>query len=435
MQALAERPNYAADADVQALAADAVMSLAPWALYGADQAPTPVAVRAKAPLERGLAADPAHPYLCHLRVHLDEMGPRARFHWPSAEALRRTDATDAGHLLHMPSHLDIQVGDYSAAMQANREAISADLRQLARAPQRFSIYSGYVVHNMEFLAWAAMLAGNKGAALAAAGQIETFLDEARLASNPMLPAFFESYLATRPMVASLSAAGRSESRRPQEASVARSGARAVWALGGAPLAAPARGRAALPLAHPLPSFRPRPGLRREGRRSGGPGGAGGVRGSAHADGAGHAAEAQHDGRGALRPDRSCGARGGALLPRGPPRGELGRARRRRRKVRRDAVRRARRLPDASAPDVRRAARRAGPPRARRAAVRGGPRHLPQERLVARRAAALPRRGGARAAAEGGRGGAGRGGGGGRRRGARELRVRAGELGLGEATGA
>ena len=36
------------------------------------------------------------------------------------------------------------------------------------------------VHNMEFLAWAAMLAGNKGAALAAAGQIETFLDEARL---------------------------------------------------------------------------------------------------------------------------------------------------------------------------------------------------------------------------------------------------------------
>jgi len=65
-------------------------------------------------------------------------------------------------------------------MQANRDAISADLRQLARAPQRFSIYSGYVVHNMEFLAWAAMLAGNKGAALAAAGQIETFLDEARL---------------------------------------------------------------------------------------------------------------------------------------------------------------------------------------------------------------------------------------------------------------
>ena len=36
---------------------------------------------------------------------------------------------------------------------------------------------------MEFLAWAAMLAGNKGAALAAAGQIETFLDEA----PPYLP--------------------------------------------------------------------------------------------------------------------------------------------------------------------------------------------------------------------------------------------------------
>ena len=158
MEVIALEPQFEADADIQALAADAIMSLSPWALYEADKTPKPVATRAKAPLQRGLRSSPAHPYLCHLRVHLDEMGPTSAFDWVSANALRGTDATDAGHLLHMPSHLDIQVGAYKRAIAANVAAVAADLRQLARAPERFSIYTGYVVHNMEFCAWAAMCA-------------------------------------------------------------------------------------------------------------------------------------------------------------------------------------------------------------------------------------------------------------------------------------
>ena len=35
----------------------------------------------------------------------------------------------------------------------------ADLALLARSPERFSIYTGYLVHNLEFCVWAAMYVG------------------------------------------------------------------------------------------------------------------------------------------------------------------------------------------------------------------------------------------------------------------------------------
>ena len=200
MEAAAADPQFAADADLQALTADAIMSLAPWKLYEADKTPKPIALRARAPLERGLKANPSHVYLCHMRIHLDEMGPVGDFDWASANALRATDAVDAGHLLHMPSHLDIQVGEYERAMAANVAAVAADLRQLARAPSRFSIYTGYLVHNLEFCAWAAMYAGKKAVALNASSQIEEFLDATKLQAAPHMAPFFEVYVATRLMV-------------------------------------------------------------------------------------------------------------------------------------------------------------------------------------------------------------------------------------------
>ena len=74
--------------------------------------PSAVARRTLAALDRGLAVAPTHPFLCHLKIHHDEMGPPSAFDWAAAEALRATDATAVGHLLHMPTHLDIQVGEY-----------------------------------------------------------------------------------------------------------------------------------------------------------------------------------------------------------------------------------------------------------------------------------------------------------------------------------
>ena len=99
----------------------------------------------------------------------------------------------------MPTHLDIQVGDYGSSMALNQAAVAADLKLHALSPSRFTIYFGYVIHNMEFCAWAAMLAGCKATALAAAEQIETFLTDEVLRSHPIMPTFNELYLTTRLM--------------------------------------------------------------------------------------------------------------------------------------------------------------------------------------------------------------------------------------------
>ena len=160
MEELGCQDAFVDDAEVQALCAEALMGLAPWALWGKDRkTPLPVGLRVKAALDRGLAAAPGHPFLCHLKIHYDEMGPIGAFDWVSAEALRSTDATAMGHLLHMPTHLDIQVGEYARAIASNEAGIAADKALFAVAPERFGNYFGYAEHNMEFVVWAAMYAG------------------------------------------------------------------------------------------------------------------------------------------------------------------------------------------------------------------------------------------------------------------------------------
>ena len=125
--------------------------------------------------------------------------PVDAFDWHAANVLRRS-GVEAGHLIHMPTHLDIQVGEYGSSMALNQAAVAADLKLHAQSPSRFTIYFGYVIHNMEFCAWAAMLAGCKAAALAAAEQIDTFLTDEVLRSHPIMPTFNELYLTTRLMV-------------------------------------------------------------------------------------------------------------------------------------------------------------------------------------------------------------------------------------------
>ena len=125
--------------------------------------------------------------------------PVDAFDWHAANALRGA-GVEAGHLIHMPTHLDIQVGDYRSAMALNQAAVVADLKLHAQSPSRFTIYFGYVTHNMEFCAWAAMLAGCKATALTAADQIDSFLTDEALRSHPLMPTFNELYLTTRLMV-------------------------------------------------------------------------------------------------------------------------------------------------------------------------------------------------------------------------------------------
>jgi len=116
--------------DVAALFADALMNLTPWALWDrytglpADGAAT---VEAKGVLEDALERPDGrvHPGLTHLYVHLMEMSPFPEHALPVADELRSL-VPDAGHLVHMPTHIDVLCGDYKSTLDWNLRAIEVN---------------------------------------------------------------------------------------------------------------------------------------------------------------------------------------------------------------------------------------------------------------------------------------------------------------------
>ena len=183
--AAAMRAVYTAfpdDLDVCSLFAEALISRTPWQLWNlqsgqpADGADT---VEAMEVLEQGMAlADErgiAHPGLPHLYVHTMEMSPHPEKALRAADSLREM-IPDAGHLLHMPSHIDVLCGHYYAGMVANSRAIVADRKFLQREGA-FNFYTLYRSHNYHFKLYCAMFLGQFRPALEAATELSTSIPE------------------------------------------------------------------------------------------------------------------------------------------------------------------------------------------------------------------------------------------------------------------
>jgi hypothetical protein len=63
-----------------------------------------------------------------------------------------------GHMVHMPSHIDIRRGRWQAAIEANDRAITADRNYAKTVPEQ-GFYRMYMAHNHHMLAFAAMMQG------------------------------------------------------------------------------------------------------------------------------------------------------------------------------------------------------------------------------------------------------------------------------------
>ncbi|KAJ5120624.1 uncharacterized protein N7515_010012 [Penicillium bovifimosum] len=170
--------QFSDDLDVVTLYADALISLTPWKLWDlvtGKPNPGTRTMEAKKVLEIALQNNNSskHPGLLHMYIHLIEMSPYPELGLRPADHLREL-VPDAGHIHHMPSHLDVLVGDYRGAVRANQRAAIADEKFLAlQGPMNF--YSVYRMHTYHSLIYAAMFAGQKKAALDAVDSIEATL--------------------------------------------------------------------------------------------------------------------------------------------------------------------------------------------------------------------------------------------------------------------
>ena len=114
-------------------------------------------------LDAVLKLDPTHPLANHLFIHAVEASPEPGKADASANALRGKHPA-LGHLLHMPSHIDIRRGRWQQSLEANRLAIEAD-RKYERTVPKQGFYRVYMAHNFHTLAFAAMMRGESALAL------------------------------------------------------------------------------------------------------------------------------------------------------------------------------------------------------------------------------------------------------------------------------
>lgn len=189
------------DLDIATLYADALMNLTPWQLWDLRTGEPAVGARtleAKAVLERALltAAGSDHPGTLHMYIHLMEMSPTPEKALSVADRLRGL-VPDAGHLQHMPSHLDVLCGDYRQVVSGNSDAIRADEKYLRRAGA-MNFYTLYRSHNYHFKIYGAMFLGQSRTALETAAQLEASIPEELLrVESPPMADWLEGFLAMR----------------------------------------------------------------------------------------------------------------------------------------------------------------------------------------------------------------------------------------------
>ncbi len=174
--------------DVGALFAESMMNLRPWDLWTPNGMPQPGTEEITAALARVLELDPDHPAALHFTIHAWEASPTPEKALPAADRLRDL-VPWAGHLVHMPGHIDIRLGRYADAAIANQKAIAVDLDYVGKVG-RGGFYTIYRAHNYHFLAYAAMFDGRRAVAMQAARDM---VDEVPLEVVRAFPDFLDGF--------------------------------------------------------------------------------------------------------------------------------------------------------------------------------------------------------------------------------------------------
>ena len=134
-----------------------------------------------------------HPGLLHLYVHLMEMSPFPQKALRAGDRLRQI-MPDSGHLIHMPTHIDVLCGHYHDVLVYNQKALGPDRRFLAYSDDP-GIYLVYIIHNFHFAIYGAMFLGQFSPAIAAAEELIATIPEAALrVESPPMADFLEGYL-------------------------------------------------------------------------------------------------------------------------------------------------------------------------------------------------------------------------------------------------
>ena len=163
--------KYPDDLDAATLFAESAMDLRPWQLWGPDGKAAPGTEEILGTLESVLKRNPTHLGANHYYIHATEASGNPQRALASAERLK-TLAPASGHLVHMPAHVYMRVGDYHGASHANEVAAAADRAYISAHNVEGMYPLMYYSHNLHFLAVSSSMEGRFHDAQAAASQVQ-----------------------------------------------------------------------------------------------------------------------------------------------------------------------------------------------------------------------------------------------------------------------
>ena len=159
--------DYPNDPDIAALYANSYMSIQRWNYWGDQGKPISETLLVAEALEHIMSKDLSHPGVLHLHIHLIEASAEPERALVAADNLERTIPI-VGHVVHMPSHIYIRVGQYEKALEQNIRSQKVDkefakiwgdlpLPNLGTYPLSHKIHAG---HALDFVRYAASVQGN-----------------------------------------------------------------------------------------------------------------------------------------------------------------------------------------------------------------------------------------------------------------------------------
>ena len=159
--------EYPDDPDITALYAASYMSMKRWDYWDSEGNPKAETIPVAEALEHIIAQGLSHPGVFHLHIHLIEASLEPERALVSADALEAT-VPIAGHVVHMPSHIYVRVGQYGKAVENNVRSQAVDLQfaelwgdyplpNIGTYPLSHRIHAG---HALDFIRYAATVQGN-----------------------------------------------------------------------------------------------------------------------------------------------------------------------------------------------------------------------------------------------------------------------------------
>jgi tetratricopeptide (TPR) repeat protein len=157
------------DFDAAVLFAESLMDLTPWAYWTSEAKPRKYTNELIAALESVLEREPRHVGANHYYIHaVEEYFPERA---EAAADRLATLAPEAGHLVHMPSHIYWRIGRYDDAADINARASEADEKFFAWCRGGNFYRAAYYPHNVHFLWAAAAAEGRQDLALMTARKL------------------------------------------------------------------------------------------------------------------------------------------------------------------------------------------------------------------------------------------------------------------------